>query len=363
MNTATVEPAHLPVDLALPDEVALLRGMLEIESPSGGERPLAEYLCLEMERRGLRAHIDAVGNAVGEIGESGPIIALLGHMDTAPGHVPVRLEGDILYGRGAVDAKGPLAAFIAAAARLGRRAGARLIVVGAVEEESASSCGARHVAAGLRPGLCVIGEPSRWDRVTLGYKGRLLVDYAVQQGAAHTAGAMPTASQRAVEFWNGVAAMSDAYGGAREFDRLHPTLRRIHGESDGLRDAAALSLSLRLPPGCDTRRLRERVRALAVDGEVHFFGDEPAYRAPKNTPLVRAFLAAIREQGGTPAFALKTGTSDMNVVAPVWECPILAYGPGDSSLDHTPHEHTSLAEYGRAIAVLEGSLARLSVSP
>src|SRR5437764_7882666 len=152
---------------ARPDEVALLRGMLEIESPSGGERPLAEYLCAEMARRGLRAHLDLAGNAVGEVGEAGPLVVLLGHMDTAPGHVPVRREGDLLYGRGAVDAKGPLAAFICAAARLGRYAGVRLAVIGAVEEESATSCGARHVAARYRPDFCVIGEPSRWDRVTL----------------------------------------------------------------------------------------------------------------------------------------------------------------------------------------------------
>ena len=42
----------------------------------------------------------------------------------------------------------------------------------------------------------------------------------------------------------------------------------------------------------------------------------------------------------------------MNVVGPVWGCPILAYGPGDSSLDHTPEERLDLAEYERAIEVL-----------
>lgn len=360
METLTKEWAAEDYAGVRDDELALLRNMLDIESLSGAERPLAEYLCMEMERRGLRAHIDAVGNAVGEIGDSGPLVMLLGHMDTAPGHVPVRMEGGALYGRGSVDAKGPLATFICAAARLGAQAGLRLVVVGAVEEESASSCGARHIADGYHPDLCVIGEPSRWDRVTLGYKGRLLVDFAVQQGAAHTAGALPTAAERAVEFWQDVVALADNYGGGREFERLSPTLRRIHGESDGLRDSAALSLSLRLPPGCDTHLLRTRLRELAGPAEVRFFGDEPAHRAAKNTPLVRAFLAAIRQHGGHPAFALKTGTSDMNIVAPVWGCPILAYGPGDSALDHTPHEHLELAEYGRTIAVLEAALARLA---
>jgi LysW-gamma-L-lysine carboxypeptidase len=43
----------------------------------------------------------------------------------------------------------------------------------------------------------------------------------------------------------------------------------------------------------------------------------------------------------------------MNVVGPLWQCPIVAYGPGDSALDHTPNEHLSLDEYWRAITVLE----------
>ena len=46
----------------------------------------------------------------------------------------------------------------------------------------------------------------------------------------------------------------------------------------------------------------------------------------------------------------------MNVVAPQWNCPLLAYGPGDSSLDHTPNEHIEIEEYGMAIEVLESVL-------
>ena len=49
----------------------------------------------------------------------------------------------------------------------------------------------------------------------------------------------------------------------------------------------------------------------------------------------------------------------MNIVGPHWNCPILAYGPGDSSLDHTPDEHIDLDEYLRAIDVLTAVLERL----
>jgi acetylornithine deacetylase/succinyl-diaminopimelate desuccinylase-like protein len=85
-------------------------------------------------------------------------------------------------------------------------------------------------------------------------------------------------------------------------------------------------------------------------------GAEAAFRAEKNTPLVRAFLAAIRDKGGRPRFVLKTGTSDMNVVGPIWGCPICSYGPGDSALDHTPDERISLSEYLQSVGILKAVL-------
>jgi len=63
--------------------------------------------------------------------------------------------------------------------------------------------------------------------------------------------------------------------------------------------------------------------------------------------------------GVKPRFKLKTGTSDMNVVGPIWQCPIVAYGPGDSSLDHTPEEHIVLEEYQKAIETVRTVISEL----
>ena len=70
-----------------------------------------------MDGLGFRTEIDGAGNAVGMIGDGPREIVLLGHIDTVPGAIPVRIEDGVLYGRGAVDAKGPLATFVCAAAR------------------------------------------------------------------------------------------------------------------------------------------------------------------------------------------------------------------------------------------------------
>src|SRR6266545_1037372 len=130
--------------------VALLEQMLRIPSISGQEADVARFLVGQMAALGFESYVDGAGNAVGEAG-AGPQIVLLGHIDTVPGVVPVRVEDGRLYGRGAIDAKGPFATFVAAAARLLARASeggsplcARLILVGAVEEEAASSKGAHY---------------------------------------------------------------------------------------------------------------------------------------------------------------------------------------------------------------------------
>lgn len=100
-------------------------------------------------------------------------------------------------------------------------------------------------------------------------------------------------------------------------------------------------------------------QARQPEGELVLDLGDPPFEAERNTPVVRALLRAIRAQGGTPRFKLKTGTSDMNVWGPAWGCPIVAYGPGDSALDHTPHEHIDIGEFLRGVDVLTGALELL----
>jgi [amino group carrier protein]-lysine/ornithine hydrolase len=354
------------------DPVAFLEQMLRIPSVSGQEGEVARFLVEQMQALGFHSYVDGAGNAVGELG-SGPEIVLLGHIDTVPGVVPVRVQDGKLYGRGSVDAKGPFATFVAAAARLIARRGdsplgARLVLVGAVEEEAASSKGAHYIVDKYAPIACVIGEPSGWDRLTLGYKGRLLIEGRWEQPMAHSAGRDLAVAEHAVDFWNMVHAHCTAYntGKTQLFEQLLPSLRAISSGSDGLADWAELTIGIRLPPDVDPDALADQLAQAGgipmgrgAGAQLRFRGGCSAYRGDKNTPLVRAMLKGVRAAGGTPGFLLKTGTSDMNVAGPAWRCPILAYGPGDSSLDHTPNEHVEVAEYLRAIDVLALALEQL----
>lgn len=386
----------------------LLTGLVSIPSLSGDEGAASRWLVTRMaELKFDRAYVDDAGNAVGEFGEENAerSIVLLGHIDTVPGEIPVRIEpvatddGMVphLFGRGSVDAKGPLATFVLAAARLGREWASesrlRVIVVGAVEEESATSRGARAILdrfpAAEAPDACIIGEPSGWNRVTLGYKGRLLLDLECSQPMAHTAGPDPGVAVAIVNFWNWleeyVARANE--GCDRLFDQILPSLRKVQSwTSDAMDEHVSAKIGIRLPPHFELSKFQGALARwaeieaggtcqfeendpilLSVPGErrqieLRLYGHEPAWRSSNQGALPRAFRSAIRSVGSVrPGFLVKTGTSDMNVVGPVWGCPMVAYGPGDSSLDHTPNENLNLDEYWTAIQVLEAALRRLAL--
>jgi predicted acetylornithine/succinylornithine family transaminase/N-acetyl-ornithine/N-acetyl-lysine deacetylase len=356
------------------NEVALLQDMLTIPSYSGQERPLAQYLVEQAQQMGLLAWIDAAGNFIAsthpaEANTGSRPVILLGHMDTVRGYIPVRLENGVLYGRGAVDAKGPLAAFLCATARLVHDAGSfehPVMVIGAVEEEAATSRGARVVLECYQPFACIIGEPSGSQAVTIGYKGRLLVEYCLTHPVSHSAGPQQNSSEIAVSFWNRVyqhaSVWNEQHAANSTFAALVPSLRSINSSQDGLEEQTRLLIGYRLPPGYDAAELRTQLERWASEdsAQLRFSGEEAAFQATRTTSLARSFVAAIRAKGGQPSFKRKTGTSDMNVVGPVWGQNIAAYGPGDSRLDHTPQEHVHITEYIHAIDVLELVLRELA---
>ncbi len=105
-----------------------------------------------MEKQGFQVRIDEMGSVIGSLGDGPREILLLGHIDTVPGIIPVRIEGGALYGRGAVDAKGPLASFACAAAICGAHPGWKLTVAGAVGEEG-DSRGAKRISDTLPTGI------------------------------------------------------------------------------------------------------------------------------------------------------------------------------------------------------------------
>ena len=344
------------------DNVETLIGLVKQYSPSGQEKPAVDWLVARMAALGFtQAFRDEAGNAVGVMGSGPRQVVLLGHIDTVPGEIPIRVENDTLHGRGAVDAKGPLACFTDAVAGVGEVDGWQFVVIGAVEEERDSD-GAQYVASVYHPQFTIIGEPNRWERVALGYKGSAWVNIRVSRTLAHTAARQESACEAAVTVWQTLHSWAETFntGRVRAFEQLLLTLRGMESGGDGFDEWARLRIGARLPLDLPPSEWYACVDELTAGEQVERIGFPlPAFQCEKNTPLVRAFLTAIRAAGGAPSFVYKTGTADLNVVAPAWGCPALVYGPGDSALDHTPDENISLEEYGKAVIVLKAALNSL----
>jgi len=323
----------------------LLQGLVETPSPSGEEAAAAERLVAFFESHGREAWTDDVGNVRAPADDAA---LLTSHVDTVPGDIPVRVEDGVLWGRGAVDAKGPLAALAAAAVETG------VSFAGVVGEE-ADSRGARYLAeARDAPGAVVNGEPSGWDAVTLGYRGLLAGTYLATSQSGHSSRPTNNAIEDAIDWWDRVRAAFAADEWTPVFETVTTKPVSFEGgpSDDGLSVEATMDVQFRVPPKMGVDGVREVADGALEAGTVRWTDRIPPVMLSPRTEPARRFRAAIREAGGEPRLLRKTGTSDMNLYATAWDCPMVTYGPGDSALDHTPTERLSLDEFDRSIAVL-----------
>lgn len=339
-----------------------LIGLVKQYSPSGCEKPAVDWLVERMQQVGFsNAFADDAGNAVGIMGSGERQIVLLGHIDTVPGEIPVREADGFLFGRGTVDAKAPLACFVDAVSQIGPLDNWQFVVIGAIDEER-DSVGARFIIHEYAPDFAIVGEPNHWDRVSLGYKGSASANLMVTHAKVHSAHADETACERAVNLWLRVKEFAEKFNVKRGkiIDQLIVSLSSFESGEGSFDQWARLKIGARLPLDVPPQEYYELLQELLKEVNVQPIGYAiPAWKCEKNTPLVRALLAAIRSEGGTPSFVYKTGTADLNIVAPVWNCPMAVYGPGDSALDHSPHEKIDLNDYEKSVKVLVGTIKNL----
>jgi len=172
------------------DLVSLTRRLVDIESISGNERAVGEFLLEYLTGLGYSASRMEVApnrfNVYATIAQRKPVIVFSTHMDTVPPFIPSSEDGDYIYGRGSCDAKGIIAAQIAAAERLrqeGSVAPALLFLVGEERDSQGAAVANRH-APGSR--FLINGEPTE-NRVASASKGTLRVEVVARGRMAHSA--------------------------------------------------------------------------------------------------------------------------------------------------------------------------------
>ncbi|HZY71028.1 MAG TPA: M20/M25/M40 family metallo-hydrolase [Thermoplasmata archaeon] len=337
------------------DEADALLELVRRYSPSGKEAAAVRAFLRVARRLGFRARTDAAGNGIARRGSGEPRLVFLGHIDTVPGRRPVRRRAGRITGRGSVDAKGALAAALCAGA--GFAGPGTYEVVAAVEEETESR-GARHLARARPARLLIAGEPSRWDGVNVGYRGRLTATVRFEGERRHPASPVTSPVDRA-RAWIGAAVPAIELRDPRSpfHSRTWATTNWRSGGDD--RQWAEVDLDVRIPPGDSTEKVLAGLRSLGPYDRIVIGDRVEPYEAARDDPVLRAFVAAIRAEGGRPTLWRKSGTSDLNIVAPKWRARGIAFGPGDPRLDHTPGESVRVDELARATRVLRRAIDQL----
>ncbi|WP_337845213.1 M20 family metallopeptidase [Thermus sp.] len=359
--------------------VDLLRALVRIPShyPGPGEEGVAAFLAAYLEERGLRPFLQEAApgrpNLVADLGEGEGGLILEGHTDVVtPGdearwtHPPYGavVEGGRVYGRGACDMKGGLAALVGAMLAVGRALGRpkRPLCLAALADEEGMMLGVKaFLKAGLARGFrgAVVAEPEEME-ICLWQKGALRLRLLFPGRMAH--GAMPYAGEnpipKAARFVLELKALEEKLQAAFPHPFLGPpylTPTRFlasagEGQLNVLPDRAEVALDVRTVPGVDHAGLVAEIGALAGVG-VEVLEDRPPVETPKEDPLVQAAEEALSllglplRHGGVP------GATDGTFLRAWGGLPVVVMGPGRKTLPHQVDEWVGVEEVVQAARV------------
>ncbi|MGC9522966.1 MAG: YgeY family selenium metabolism-linked hydrolase [Anaerolineae bacterium] len=379
-----------------------LRTLVQTPSPSGQEGAVASLLAEEMERLGYHeVWMDDAGNVLGRIGTgeaSGPVLMLNGHMDTVEVADPEAWEvapyeavvkNDRLYGLGACDMKGGLAAMVYGAALLADRvaprdiAGSVLVACVGLEEPSEGTCTRRlFEEENLCADWVVIAEPSNLE-VVRAQRGHLEMILTVKGRSAHSSAPHlgENAIYAAARLVFGLELLADQLP---EDPFLGPGVLAVtqiesHAASrNAVPDRCTLFLDRRLTVGeTEAMALLEVQRVIAregVDAEVRVVEEAvtthtgqvlQARRASlpwaldERHPLVQAMVQAAREVGLRPGVTRWHFATEGAYTAAVARVPTVGFGPGDPALPHCSNEYVEIKQVYAAAEAYAALAARL----
>jgi acetylornithine deacetylase len=335
-----------------------------------GEREIAEFIAGEMRRGGLDVSIETVThgrpNVVGVLDgrAKGRTLMFCGHTDTvgvtgmSDPFTPVERDGR-LYGRGAQDMKGGVAAMIAAATAIAQRGGlasGRIIVACVVDEEH-SSIGADALVTSWRADAAIVTEPTDLE-IAIGHKGFAWVDITVEGKAAH--GSRPADGQDAILRLGRVLGKLESLDRSLQAKPPHPLVGTgslhasiIEGgrELSSYPDRATLQMERRLLPGEAESQALDEVQEILQGlqqsdptfcGSARTMFSRPAYEILPGHELPHLLARALSSVGGTPR---TTGASFWTDAAVLGHAgiPSILFGPGGAGL-HSIEEYVNVAD-------------------
>lgn len=322
-----------------------------------------------LRERGHGAVVDSAGNVRATRGSGSPHVVLNTHLDTVPPHVPFERDGDVVRGRGACDAKGPLAALVAAFLAVDPESGSVTLAV--TPDEETESTGA--AALDLDADAYVVGEPTDLAACTSA-RGRFQFDVELSGVGAHAAD--PESGV------NAVAAVEQALAALRSFDAErgpdeHPELgpptltpTRVRGgeAANRIPDECAITVDRRTVPPETQAGFFDAVRAHLREAIPQSVGVD-VVPVERDTPFLEAFetredaavVDALLDAGAGSARPFGAATEASYFAA---DAPTVVFGPGvladdEGPVAHAQREYVRRSDVERAAEVLTGALSSL----
>ena len=349
--------------------LTLLEESLKIYSPSGQEKEFSDFLFNTVTNYGfLNIKRDSANNVIGEIGEGGPVLLLCGHMDTVPGLINVEIKDNVIYGRGASDAKSSLISMLIAASSFKDKLKTGKIIFAAVTDEEGTGAGIRELIKGnIKPDYAIFGEPSGIDKITVGYKGRFSVKFSCNTPSVHASA--PWMSSNSIELlfklWNSLKNELET-NVDNHYQQVTSCLTQING---GIADNVMpgkcdLICDIRYPFNYDSDIIVSNLDKIVSEfnAKNHIYSYEiidstPAFESSKSSVVSRSVSRAIIDKlHSKPQFVNKTGTGDMNVLGTSLDVPVITYGPGNPHLSHTSDESIVIDEFLTSIDIYKDSI-------
>ena len=357
------------------DPVDFLTSAVRIDSTDEDVAEMRSFLVETLESGDVDVTVDDAGNTLASKGsppeDCTRHVVLNTHIDTVPPHVPFKRDGDVIRGRGSCDAKGPLAALLAAFFAV--TPGDARVTLAVTPDEEVLSTGA--AALDLDGDLYIVGEPTDLDVCTAA-RGRFQGTLSLAGSAAHAA--EPDSGV------NAVAALEDVLRVVREFDAnrdphselgratLTPTIVDGGAATNQVPAECSLVLDRRSVPPESADGFRTEFEAAvreavpAAVGVAFALTDRPtpfleASATDPDHELVRTLSAAAKGAGGRGDVRPFTAATEASYFAPA---PTVVFGPGvladdEGAVAHAEREYVSLGDVRRAAEALREALLAL----
>jgi succinyl-diaminopimelate desuccinylase len=374
------------VESLLPDVVELTKALIAAESVTPARGAVFDVLDAALLPLGFKverfiegdAPDGPVENLLATRGGTGRHFAFAGHLDVVPpgpgwtsGAFVPEIRGDLLYGRGAVDMKGAIAAFVAAAARVPGEGKLSLIITG--DEEGPATFGTprlieRMAERGVKPDLCLVGEPTSahrlGDTIKIGRRGSTVIWIDVPGRQGHVA--YPHLADNPIPRLIAALAEIDAItldSGNDWFQASNIEVTDIHTGNPAtnvIPGNAHARLSIRfndMQRGPDLiARIEEIVQRHAPGAHVKgtVYGESFLTQPGELSSLVAGAIEA--KLGITPELSTSGGTSDARYLVKL--CPVVEFGLINATM-HKLDEAVALADLTALADVYEEVLRRV----